>query len=76
MHDILHIVLFLPLLIILYLDPGSGSLIAQLIIGALLALGLVARIFRGRIKGIFVHKQPDSDSSIDDPTIKKKDDIQ
>ena len=41
---------------LLYLDPGSGSLILQLVLGALLAIGITIRIFWSKIKGWFIHK--------------------
>jgi|GEM_PF-2732796 hypothetical protein len=49
-------------LMLLYLDPGSGSLIIQIIIGALLAIGLTIRIFWSRIKAFFLRKKPDPES--------------
>jgi hypothetical protein len=33
-----------------YLNPGTGGLIVQLVLGALFAVGLTARIFWSRIK--------------------------
>jgi len=47
-----------------YLDPGSGSLIIQLLLGALLAIGLGVRIFWSRIKRLFSRNPP----STDDPS--------
>ena len=34
----------------MYLDPGSGSVIIQIIIGALLSIGVTVRLFWSRIK--------------------------
>jgi hypothetical protein len=45
--------------ILFYLDPGNGSLIIQLILGALLAIGLSVRIFWSKIKGRFGHNRSD-----------------
>jgi len=39
-----------------YLDPGTGSLIVQLLLGTLLAIGLGVRIFWSRIKKVFNRK--------------------
>lgn len=36
-----------------YLDPGSGSILLQVIIGGLLGVGFLVRAFWGRIKGFF-----------------------
>ncbi len=38
---------------LLYLDPGSGSIIIQAILAALLGIGLTLRLFWGRIKTHF-----------------------
>ncbi len=40
----------------LYLDPGSGSIIFQVLIAGLLAAGVFVRTQWGRIKGLFEHK--------------------
>ena len=76
MHAIRTIALFQEHFYLLYLDPGNGSLILQLILGALLAIGLTVRIFWSRIKGWFAHKPPEAAQSVgDDPAAKKIDDI-
>jgi len=36
-----------------YLDPGSGSFIIQILIAALLGVGIAIRASWGRIKGFF-----------------------
>jgi len=36
-----------------YLDPGSGSILLQILIGGLLGLAFILRAFWGRIKGFF-----------------------
>jgi hypothetical protein len=43
----------------MYLDPGSGSMIIQMILTAILGIGLVVRIFWARIKKFF-NKNNDS----------------
>lgn len=52
-----------------YLDPGSGSLIIQILIAVLLGLGVAFRASWGKIKGLFGIKpkadddDPDGDSN-------------
>lgn len=47
-----------------YLDPGSGSLIIQIVIAVLLGLGVAARASWGKIKGWFgVKPKADDDDS-------------
>ena len=36
-------------LVIAYLDPGSGGIIVQLLVGGVAALGVSVRLFWGRI---------------------------
>ena len=50
-----------------YLDPGSGSLIIQILIAVLLGLGVALRTSWSRIKGIFGgHKSIDEEDKSDD----------
>lgn len=51
-----------------YLDPGSGSFLIQLLIAALLGIGVAVRASWSRIKGWFGIK-PKTDED-DDETIK------
>lgn len=44
-----------------YLDPGSGSIIIQLVIAAVLGLGLVIRTQWNRIKKLFGRKDGEED---------------
>ena len=37
----------------MYLDPGSGSVLVQIIIGAVLGVGVAVRIFWSKIKTAF-----------------------
>ena len=53
---------FAPLV---YLDPGSGSFLIQLLIAAALGLGIALRASWGRIKGWFGAK-PKADEDDDD----------
>lgn len=48
-----------------YLDPGSGSFLIQLLIAALLGIGVAVRASWGKIKGWFGVK-PNVDDDDDD----------
>lgn len=52
----------------LYLDPGSGSLLIQLILAAVLGAGVAIRIFWKRIKSIFTGKkaEPEPEDELDE----------
>jgi hypothetical protein len=45
--------------ILAYLDPGSGSVILQAIVGGTAALAVTFRLWWGRLTGIFRRKRPD-----------------
>jgi hypothetical protein len=45
------------LMILLYLDPGSGSFLIQLLIAGLAGAGIAIAISWGRIKRLFKKKQ-------------------
>lgn len=45
-----------------YIDPGSGSAIISIIIGAFVAVGLAIKTFWYKITGIFTGKSTDTDS--------------
>jgi hypothetical protein len=51
--------------ILAYIDPGTGSIILQALIGAILAGLVTVRFYWGKVKGIFVRhnstKQIDSE---------------
>jgi hypothetical protein len=49
-----------------YLDPGSGSMILQLILAALLGLGVFVRIQWRKIKSLFGRKNTNDDNDGDD----------
>ena len=54
-----------------YLDPGSGSFLIQLLIAALLGLGVAVRASWGKIKGWFgVKPKAESDDEDDEPESK------
>jgi hypothetical protein len=44
-----------------YLDPGSGSIIIQMLIAALLGVGLIVRTQWGRIKKLFGRGKPENE---------------
>ena len=50
-----------------YLDPGSGSMLIQIIIAAVLGAGVAVRVFWKNIKAFFTGKKG-SDVSDEDPT--------
>jgi len=54
-------------MILLYLDPGSGSFLIQLLIAGLAGAGIAVAISWGRIKRLFKrNKQVDIDKDEDD----------
>ena len=54
----------------LYLDPGSGSFIIQLLVATALGAGVAIRMYWAKIKGVLTGKQPQSKDAIDDPDAK------
>jgi hypothetical protein len=51
----------------LYLDPGSGSLLIQLILGTVLGLGVLVRVYWKNIKS-FISRGKASAEEVNDPT--------
>jgi hypothetical protein len=49
--------LIMPATLLLYLDPGSGSFLIQLLLGAGLSLAVAGKLFWGRIKEILTGKK-------------------
>ncbi len=45
---------------LLYLDPGSGSFLIQLLLAVLLGAGVAVRMYWSKIKGLFVKKDAQS----------------
>jgi hypothetical protein len=41
---------------LLYLDPGSGSFLIQLLLAVLLGAGVAVRMYWNKIKGLFSNK--------------------
>ena len=50
-----------------YLDPGTGSMLIQILLAALLGAGVAIKIFWRNIKAFFTGKKT-SDTSVEDPT--------
>jgi hypothetical protein len=50
-------------LVIAYLDPGSGSMIVQLLVGGVAALGVSVRLFWGRILSFLRIRREDEESA-------------
>lgn len=44
----------------LYLDPGSGSFLIQLLLAALLGIGVAAKMYWYKIKSIFTGKKAET----------------
>ncbi len=44
-----------------YLDPGSGSIIIQMIIGALVGVGITLKIYWFKIKNMFFNRTKNND---------------
>lgn len=49
----------------MYLDPGSGSIIFQMVLAALLGAGVIFRVFWKKIIGIFTKKEKSDTNNID-----------
>jgi hypothetical protein len=49
-----------------YLDPGSGSVLIQLLVAGLLAAGVLLRSYWGKIKTIFGKKDAPKDDADDE----------
>ena len=45
-----------------YLDPGSGSMLLQVLLGGFAAVGVALRLYWGRISALFSRKQQDHDT--------------
>jgi len=41
----------------MYIDPGSGSVILQVVLAALLGVGVTIKLFWGKIKSLFSQKK-------------------
>lgn len=45
------------MIIFAYLDPGTGSLVLQAIVGGLLGIGVLVKAYWSKIKGLFSKKK-------------------
>lgn len=50
---------------LLYIDPGSGSYLIQIIIAAVLGIGFFFKSFWHGIKAFFTGKKPDQEEETD-----------
>lgn len=57
-----------------YLDPGSGSIILQMILAGLLGIGVVVKVFWKKIVGLFRPNQKEENDVIDPTEIQDEDD--
>ncbi len=55
-------------IILAYLDPGTGSILLQVVLASLLAIAVGFRIFWRKIKGIFR-----KDTALEDPEAENDD---
>jgi hypothetical protein len=51
---------------LLYLDPGSGSLLVQILLAALLGIGILVRVFWGKISTFFGLKKSETEGTADE----------
>ena len=50
-----------------YLDPGTGSMLLQLLLGGLAGAAVIGRAYWGRLKNLFGHARPSkNDTDHDD----------
>ncbi|HEX9018651.1 MAG TPA: hypothetical protein VF806_05670 [Anaerolineaceae bacterium] len=52
---------------VLYLDPGSGSLLVQLLLAALLGIGVALRIYWSKLKALFSGQKSATPQPTDKP---------
>ncbi len=45
-----------------YLDPGSGSIVLQVLLAGLMAVGIIIKVFWKKIKGIFTRSTASKDN--------------
>jgi hypothetical protein len=54
--------------VLAYLDPGSGSLIVQLLVGGVAALGVSVKMFWGRILSFLRVRRDEEESAVEQDT--------
>ena len=72
---VLFLSLIAPSVAFAYLDPGSGSMLLQLVLGGLAGLAVIAKLYWHRLLALFgMHsQQEESDSEIDSTSITTSD---
>ena len=45
-----------------YLDPGSGSMLLQILLGGCAAVGVIAKLYWNRVTSLFTRKDASRDS--------------
>lgn len=54
---------FIPATAYAYIDPGSGSALISIIVGAFVGIGLAIKTFWYKITGIFTGKKPSEENN-------------
>ena len=45
-----------------YLDPGTGSMLLQILLGGVAAVGVIAKLYRHQVTSVFRRKGPEGDN--------------
>lgn len=56
-----------------YLDPGSGSIILQMILAGILGIGVFLKVFWKKITGLFRHGKAHETKTVDPTEISEED---
>jgi hypothetical protein len=59
---VLAIWLMLEIPVEAYLDPGSGSMLLQILLGGFAAVGVIAKLYWNRVTSLFTRKDASRDS--------------
>ena len=59
---VLAIWLMLEIPVEAYLDPGSGSMLLQILLGGFAAVGVIAKLYWNRVTSLFTRKGASRDS--------------
>ena len=72
---VLFLSLIAPSVAFAYLDPGSGSMLLQLVLGGLAGLAVIAKLYWHRLLGLFgMHaQQEESDSETNSASLTPSD---
>jgi quinol-cytochrome oxidoreductase complex cytochrome b subunit len=57
-------VLLMPQKVYGYIDPGTGSMVIQVVVAIVLGAGVALRIFWSRITGLFFRKKHSDDEAV------------